>query len=37
LGPDQLEQALGQMTYGQVRLGLPRFTYESAFSLKDAL
>jgi serpin B len=37
LGPNQLEQALGQMTYGQVRLGLPRFTYESAFSLKDAL
>ena len=37
LGPDLLEQILGQMTYGQVRLGLPRFTYESAFSLKDAL
>jgi len=37
LGPDQLERALGQMTYGPVRLGLPRFTYESEFSLRDAL
>jgi len=37
LGPDLLEQTLGQMTYGPVSLGLPRFTYESAFSLKDAL
>ena len=37
LGPDTLDDALGQMTYGPVRLGLPRFTYESEFSLRDAL
>src|SRR3989304_714049 len=37
LGPDLLDEALGQMMYGPVHLGLPRFAYESAFSLKDAL
>jgi serpin B len=37
MGLDVLEQALGQMAYGPVRLGLPRFTYESEFSLRDAL
>ncbi len=37
LGPEGLEGVLGEMTYGPVHLGLPRFTYESAFSLKDAL
>jgi serpin B len=34
---DQIERALAQMTYGPVHLGLPRFTYVSVFSLKDAL
>jgi len=37
LGPDVLEQALAEMAYGPVSLGLPRFSYESAFSLRDAL
>lgn len=37
LGPAVLEQALAEMTYGPVRLGLPRFSYESAFSLREAL
>jgi serpin B len=37
LEPDGIEETLGQMTNGPVHLGLPRFTYESEFSLRDAL
>jgi serpin B len=37
LTPAVLDRTLAEMTYGPVHLGLPRFTYESSFSLKDAL
>jgi serpin B len=37
LGPDVVDEALGRMTYGPVHLGLPRFTYDSAFNLNAAL
>jgi serpin B len=37
LGPDLVDRTMAEMTYGPVHLGLPRFTYESSFSLKDAL
>ena len=37
LDPAMIEDILGNLTYGPVTLSLPRFTYDSAFSLNDAL
>ena len=37
LGPERLEGILGGLTPGIVTLTMPKFTYESAFSLKDVL
>jgi len=37
LGPEMVREIVGNLTHGPVILSLPRFTYESAFSLNDAL
>ncbi|MEW6568532.1 MAG: serpin family protein [Chloroflexota bacterium] len=37
LGPGMIEDIMDSLVYGPVILSLPRFTDESAFSLKDAL
>jgi len=37
LSLEMVRQLVDELTYGPVILSLPRFTYESAFSLKDAL
>jgi len=37
LGSEMLQEIIGNLTYGPVILSLPMFTYESAFSLNDAL
>jgi serpin B len=37
LTPETVREVTGNLTYGPVNLGLPRFSYESAFSLGDAL
>jgi serpin B len=37
LGPEMIQEIAGNLTYGPVILGLPRFSYESAFNLNDAL
>jgi serpin B len=37
LDAEMLQDIVGNLTYGPVILSLPRFTYESAFSLNDAL
>jgi serpin B len=37
LSAEMLTDLLGRMTYGQVNLGLPKFTYESEFNLNQAL
>ena len=37
LSAEMVADLLGRMTYGQVNLGLPKFTYESEFNLNDAL
>lgn len=37
LSPTMVEDIVGRLTFGRVLLTLPTFTYESAFSLNDAL
>jgi serine protease inhibitor len=37
LNPAMMTDVLSRMTYGPVNLGLPKFTYESAFNLNQAL
>jgi serpin B len=37
LSPEMIQGILESLTYGSVILTLPRFTYESAFDLNDAL
>ena len=37
LSLELIQEIAGELTYGPVILSLPRFTYESAFSLKEAL
>jgi serpin B len=37
LSPEMITDLLGRMTFGPVNLGLPKFTYESEFSLNQAL
>src|SRR3990172_5346250 len=37
LGHEMVREIIGNLAYGPVILSLPRFTYESAFSLNDAL
>ncbi len=37
LTPEMVREVSGNLTHGPVNLGLPKFTYESAFSLRDAL
>lgn len=37
LGPAMLEEVMNGLSYGPVRLGLPRFQFESSFNLGEAL
>lgn len=37
LSPEGIQESVGDLTYGPVILSLPRFTYESVFSLNEAL
>jgi len=37
LSSETIQEIVGDLTYGPVTLSLPRFTYESVFSLREAL